>query len=40
EGRISNESLVGSALLGKKAKEKVTVQTPDGAVRYEILSIG
>jgi transcription elongation factor GreA len=40
EGRISNESLVGSALLGKKAKEKVTVQVPDGAVKYEILSIG
>jgi transcription elongation factor GreA len=40
EGRISNESLVGSALLGKKAKDKVTVQVPDGTVKYEILSIG
>jgi transcription elongation factor GreA len=40
EGRISNESLVGSALLGKKVKEKITVQVPDGAVKYEILSIG
>ncbi|MDR2157641.1 MAG: transcription elongation factor GreA [Clostridiales Family XIII bacterium] len=40
EGRISNESLVGSALLGKKVKEKVTVQVPDGSVKYEILSIG
>ncbi|MDR1027879.1 MAG: transcription elongation factor GreA [Clostridiales Family XIII bacterium] len=39
-GKISNESLVGSALLGKKVKEKVTVQVPDGAVKYEILSIG
>ncbi|MDR3073053.1 MAG: transcription elongation factor GreA [Clostridiales Family XIII bacterium] len=40
EGRISNESLVGQALLGKKAKEKVSVQVPDGVVKYEIISIG
>ncbi|MDR1778649.1 MAG: transcription elongation factor GreA [Clostridiales Family XIII bacterium] len=40
EGRISNESLVGQALLGHKAKEKVSVQVPDGVVKYEIVSIG
>jgi transcription elongation factor GreA len=40
EGRISNESLVGAALLGKKVKEKVVVQIPDGEVKYEILSVG
>ena len=40
EGRISNESLVGSALLGKKVKEKVSVQVPDGEVKYEVVSVG
>ena len=39
EGKISNESLVGAALLGKKANDKVQVQVPDGMVTYEILSI-
>lgn len=39
EGKISNESLVGAALLGKKAKEKVQVNVPDGVVTYEILAI-
>lgn len=39
EGKISNESLVGAALLGKKVKDKVQVQVPDGNVTYEILSI-
>ena len=39
EGKISNESLVGSALLGKKVNEIVEVQVPDGVTRYEILEI-
>lgn len=39
EGKISNESLVGAALLGKKVNEKVQVQVPDGTVTYEVLSI-
>ena len=41
EGRISNESPVGKALLGKKVKDKVEVELPNGVVKkYEILSIG
>ena len=40
DGRISNESPVGSALLGKKVKDKVVVEIPDGIKKYEILSIG
>ena len=32
-GRISNESPVGRALLGKRVGEEATVKTPDG-VRY------
>lgn len=38
-GRISNESLVGRALLGFKVGEKVSTQTPAGTKTYEILEI-
>ena len=40
EGRISNESLVGAALLGKAQGEVVEIMVPDGLVHYEIVSIG
>jgi transcription elongation factor GreA len=39
EGRISNESPVGRALLGKKKGESVTVQVPAGDIAYKIISI-
>ena len=39
EGRISNESPIGIALLGKKQKEKATVETPKGKVEYTIKKI-
>jgi transcription elongation factor GreA len=39
EGRISNESPVGRALLGRKSGEKVTVQVPAGDIAYKIVSI-
>jgi transcription elongation factor GreA len=39
EGKISNESLVGRSLLGKKLGDKVTVQTPAGAMEYEVAEI-
>lgn len=39
EGKISNESLVGRALLGKRVGDKVTVTTPSGETVYEIASI-
>lgn len=39
EGRISDESPIGKALLGKKVGEKVTVEAPKGAVVYKILDI-
>jgi transcription elongation factor GreA len=38
-GKISNESLVGAALIGKKKNEKVELQVPDGFVSYEVLDI-
>jgi transcription elongation factor GreA len=39
EGKISNESLVGRALLGKKMGDKVVVTTPAGDKEYEITAI-
>ena len=39
EGKISNESLVGKALLGRKAHEKFKVATPAGEMEYEIVAI-
>ncbi|MDR3295676.1 MAG: transcription elongation factor GreA [Clostridiales Family XIII bacterium] len=39
EGKISNESPVGAALIGKKKKDKVEIPVPDGTVKYEILDI-
>lgn len=39
KGRISNESPVGSALLGHKAGEVVSVLVPDGMAKYEIKKI-
>ena len=38
-GKISNESLVGRALLGAKKNDKVSVQSPAGITEYEIASI-
>lgn len=39
EGKISNESPLGKAFLGRKKGEKVKVETPKGEAEYEILSI-
>lgn len=38
-GFISNESLVGKALIGHKAGESVDVETPDGKVVYKIIQV-
>lgn len=38
-GKISNESLVGRALLGTKLGETVQVQTPAGTTNYEVMVI-
>jgi transcription elongation factor GreA len=38
-GKISNESLVGRALLGTKKGDKVPVETPAGKSEYEIINI-
>jgi transcription elongation factor GreA len=38
--RLSNESPVGQAILGKRVGDTVTVVVPVGSLSYEILSIG
>lgn len=37
--RLSNESPVGKALLGRKKGEKVTIPAPRGAIEYQIVKI-
>ena len=39
EGKISNESLVGKNLLGRKTGEKFKITTPAGEMGYEIVSL-
>jgi transcription elongation factor GreA len=38
-GRISNESPLGKALMGRKAGDTVAFQSPDGKVEMQILCI-
>jgi len=38
-GKISNESSVGKALIGHRVGDKVAVEVPDGIINYEVLSI-
>lgn len=38
-GKISNESPIGSALLGKRLRQKVQVQTPSGQLKLTIVKI-
>lgn len=37
--RISNESPVGKAIIGQKAGEVVSVETPEGKLKYLIVAI-
>ena len=39
KGKISNESPVGKALLGKKVGDTVTVETQVGEIAYKVLEI-
>ena len=39
QGKISNESPIGAALLGKRARHKVTVQTPSGVMKLTIVKV-
>ena len=39
EGKISNESPIGIALLGKKVGDTATITTPKGDVTYEVVAL-
>ena len=39
EFKISDQSPIGAALMGKKAGDKVEVLTPGGAVRLEVVEV-
>jgi len=38
-GRISHESPIGQALMGKRAGDEVVVDTPNGTIRLKVLEI-
>lgn len=39
KSKISNESPVGSALIGRKKDDLIEVQVPDGTIKFKILQI-
>ena len=39
EGKISNESPIGQALLGRRAGETAKAQTPNGVIKFKIIKI-
>ena len=39
KGKISNESPIGNALLGKKPRQKVSVTTPSGITKLTVIKI-
>ena len=39
EGKISNESPVGAAILGQRVNKVVEVQAPVGTIKYKIIKI-
>ena len=39
EGKISNESPVGKALIGAHANDIVEVEMPSGIMKYKVLEI-
>jgi transcription elongation factor GreA len=40
QGRISDESPLGSSLMGHRVGDRVLVKTPDGPSEFEILDVG
>ena len=39
EGRISNESPLGKALIGKKKGQEVEIETPNGHISFKVIKI-
>ena len=40
EGKISNESPIGLALMGKKVGDSATISTPKGEITYSVVKVG
>lgn len=40
EGKISNDSPIARALIGKKINDEVSIETPGGAMLVKIISVG
>ncbi|MBI1800463.1 MAG: transcription elongation factor GreA [Chloroflexi bacterium] len=40
QGRISNESPMGKAMMGKKVGDRCSVKTPSGERKFQIVKIG
>ncbi len=40
EGKISNESPIGLALMGKKVGDSATISTPKGEITYDVVKVG
>jgi transcription elongation factor GreA len=38
-GRISNESPLGKALIGKKLNDQIQIQAPDGTIKFKVTQI-
>lgn len=38
-GKISNESPIGEALMGKKVGDTITINTPKGGISYEVIAV-
>ena len=39
EGKISDQSPIGAALIGKKAGDEITVEVPNGSISMKILEV-
>lgn len=39
EGKISNESPIGQALMGKKVGEQVSITTPKSTIEYSVIAL-
>jgi transcription elongation factor GreA len=39
EGKISDQSPIGAALIGKKAGDEITVEVPNGTLAMKILEV-
>ena len=39
EGKISDQSPIGAALIGKRAEDEVEVEVPNGTVRMKVIAV-